>query len=88
MWAAYLLGRNTRGLTMFRLRYVISCNECSTEYEFKSGKAARAYFNACNSKCLRCGERLDLWTPLFPTTITPPPEMKMTKRDIKTIRMW
>ena len=73
---------------MFGTRYCVTCNDCSIEYTFKNGKAARAFYDACNCKCPRCGNRLWLWVPLMREMLTPPPELKLYNREVHVINMW
>ena len=72
---------------MFGNRYLITCNDCKTEYTFKSGKRALKFYNACLYNCPRCGTHLHLWVPLQREMLTPPSELKWYAVNITVVDM-
>jgi NAD-dependent SIR2 family protein deacetylase len=72
---------------MFGRRYSLSCNNCSTQYVFKSPKKRKKFNDEHFGLCPKCEEYLDIF-PLSGSIITPPPELKIYKREIHKVNMF
>ena len=60
--------------------YLLSCRDCSAEYLFKRKKILRLF----GTECPRCGEKMSR-VPVPGFIITPPPDMRVVKRDVKRV---
>lgn len=66
--------------------YSMNCRKCDTSWKSRSKRKVER-FNARNGGvCPKCGGRLSQ-DPIMPERITPPPEMKIIKRDITVIKL-
>ena len=71
---------------MFGLRYTLSCFYCDTEYKSKSHKKIKAFEDKNNNKCPVCGNGLS-GVPLMRTRLTPPPELREYKVNVKIVNV-
>ena len=67
--------------------FKVTCNECSKEYVFKSAKKCNAYYTKVFGLCPTCEEHLSRIS-LCGIDISPPPELKVTKRLITRVNMF
>lgn len=66
----------------------MTCDKCEKEFVFKSGRAAIAFYGACEHKCPTCKEHMGLWVPMLRNRLTPPPELKRYTVAVERIKMW
>lgn len=62
--------------------YVLSCDDCVTEYEFRRRKRLREF----GHNCPVCGRYMSP-VPLTRYVFTPPPKMKEIPRQVKVVRV-